>query len=285
MKRTHFLCLLALVLLSLFTVWVLWFMGMGALTPEDELQVTLGPALQTQSAGQAAWCILPSWPTLQPLVQLLLDTPAFFAMFWNGCKLAAPQILGQLLVAAPAAWVFSKLPFPGRKLLYAVYLILMVLPFQITMVPNYLVLDMLGLMDTHLAVILPGIFSAFPVFIMKKGFDAVPDALLEAAALDGAGPLRCFAVIGLPLGLPGILSALILDGIEAWNAIEQPMLFLRDSADWPLSLYLSEITVEDLGLAMAASLMMLIPPLLLFLAGQKYLEQGIGLSVSDGNDS
>lgn len=285
MKRTHFLCLLALVLLSLFTVWVLWFMGMGALTPEDELQATLGPALQTQSAGQAAWCILPSWPTLQPLVQLLLDTPAFFAMFWNGCKLAAPQILGQLLVAAPAAWVFSKLPFPGRKLLYAVYLILMVLPFQITMVPNYLVLDMLGLMDTHLAVILPGIFSAFPVFIMKKGFDAVPDALLEAAALDGAGPLRCFAVIGLPLGLPGILSALILDGIEAWNAIEQPMLFLRDSADWPLSLYLSEITVEDLGLAMAASLMMLIPPLLLFLAGQKYLEQGIGLSVSDGNDS
>ena len=285
MKRTHFLCLLALVLLSLFTVWVLWFMGMGALTPEDELQVTLGPALQTQSAGQAAWCILPSWPTLQPLVQLLLDTPAFFAMFWNGCKLAAPQILGQLLVAAPAAWVFSKLPFPGRKLLYAVYLILMVLPFQITMVPNYLVLDMLGLMDTPLAVILPGIFSAFPVFIMKKGFDAVPDALLEAAALDGAGPLRCFAVIGLPLGLPGILSALILDGIEAWNAIEQPMLFLRDSADWPLSLYLSEITVEDLGLAMAASLMMLIPPLLLFLAGQKYLEQGIGLSVSDGNDS
>lgn len=285
MKRTHFLCLLALVLLSLFTVWVLWFMGMGALTPEDELQVTLGPALQTQSAGQAAWCILPSWPTLQPLVQLLLDTPAFFAMFWNGCKLAAPQILGQLLVAAPAAWVFSKLPFPGRKLLYAVYLILMVLPFQITMVPNYLVLDMLGLMDTPLAVILPGIFSAFPVFIMKKGFDAVPDALLEAAALDGAGPLRCFAVIGLPLGLPGILSALILDGIEAWNAIEQPMLFLRDSANWPLSLYLSEITVEDLGLAMAASLMMLIPPLLLFLAGQKYLEQGIGLSVSDGNDS
>ena len=285
MKRTHFLCLLALVLLSLFTVWVLWFMGMGALTPEDELQATLGPALQTQSAGQAAWCILPSWPTLQPLVQLLLDTPAFFAMFWNGCKLAAPQILGQLLVAAPAAWVFSKLPFPGRKLLYAVYLILMVLPFQITMVPNYLVLDMLGLMDTHLAVILPGIFSAFPVFIMKKGFDAVPDALLEAAALDGAGPLRCFAVIGLPLGLRGILSALILDGIEAWNAIEQPMLFLRDSADWPLSLYLSEITVEDLGLAMAASLMMLIPPLLLFLAGQKYLEQGIGLSVSDGNDS
>ena len=158
------------------------------------------------------------------------------------------------------------------------YLVLMVLPFQITMVPNYLVLDALGLMDTPWAVILPGIFSTFPVFIMKKGFDAVPDSLLEAAALDGAGPLGTFVRIGLPLGLPGICSALVLSFIEAWNAIEQPMLFLRDQSNWPLSLYLSNITVEDLGLAMVASLLMLAPPLLLFLVGQNYLEQGIGLS-------
>lgn len=285
MKQMRVIYLAALIVLSLFTWWVLWFMAMGVLTPEDELAATIGPALQTQGARPAVWCILPSWPTLQSLAELLLDTPMFFTMFWNGCKLAAPQLLGQLLVATPAAWVFSKLPFPGRKILYGIYLVLMVLPFQITMVPNYLVLDMLGLMDTPMAVILPGVFSAFPVFIMKKGFDAVPDTLLEAAALDGAGPLRCFFSIGLPLGVPGIVSALVLDGIEAWNAIEQPMMFLRDSANWPLSLYLSEIHVEDLGLAMAASLMMLAPPLLLFLVGQNALEQGIGRSISTGEDS
>ena len=126
--------------------------------------------------------------------------------------------------------------------------------------------------------ILPGVFSAFPVFIIKKGFDAVPQSLLEAAALDGAGPLRCFFSVGLPLGLPAVLSAATLGFIEAWNAIEQPMMFLQDKSNWPLSLYLSNITVEDLGLAMVASLMMLAPPLLLFMVGRKYLEGGIGLS-------
>ena len=273
-------CLLALTLLALFTWWVLWFMGMGALTPEDELLATIGPALQSESREPAVWCLLPSWPTLQPLVQLLLDTPTFFAMFWNACKLAFPQVAGQLVVAAPAAWAFSKLEFPGRRVLYGAYLVLMVLPFQITMVPSYLVLDRLGLMDTPWAVILPGVFSAFPVFIIKKGFDAVPQSLLEAAALDGAGPLRCFVSVGLPLGLPAVLSAATLGFIEAWNAIEQPMLFLKDKANWPLSLYLSKITAGDLGLAMVASLMMLAPPLLLFLTGRKYLEQGIGLAAS-----
>lgn len=273
-------CLLALTLLALFTWWVLWFMGMGALTPEDELLATIGPALQSESSEPAVWCLLPSWPTLQPLVQLLLDTSTFFAMFWNACKLAFPQVAGQLVVAAPAAWAFSKLEFPGRRVLYGAYLVLMVLPFQITMVPNYLVLDRLGLMDTPWAVILPGVFSAFPVFIIKKGFDAVPQSLLEAAALDGAGPLRCFVSVGLPLGLPAVLSAATLGFIEAWNAIEQPMLFLKDKANWPLSLYLSNITAGDLGLAMVASLMMLAPPLLLFLTGRKYLEQGIGLAAS-----
>lgn len=273
-------CLLALTLLALFTWWVLWFMGMGALTPEDELLATIGPALQSESREPAVWCLLPSWPTLQPLVQLLLDTPTFFAMFWNACKLAFPQVAGQLVVAAPAAWAFSKLEFPGRRVLYGAYLVLMVLPFQITMVPNYLVLDRLGLMDTPWAVILPGVFSAFPVFIIKKGFDAVPQSLLEAAALDGAGPLRCFVSVGLPLGLPAVLSAATLGFIEAWNAIEQPMLFLKDKANWPLSLYLSKITAGDLGLAMVASLMMLAPPLLLFLTDRKYLEQGIGLAAS-----
>lgn len=278
------LCLGALTLLALFTWWVLWFIFLGALTPQDEILATIAPALEESGQGQAVWSVLPSWPTLQPLVQLLLDTPEFFGMFWNACKLVFPQVAGQLLTATPAAWAFSKLRFPGRKLLYGGYLLLMVLPFQITMVPNYLVLERLGLMDIPWAIILPGIFSAFPVFIIKKGFDGVPDSLLEAAALDGAGPLWTFVQIGLPLGIPAILSAATLSFIEAWNAIEQPMMFLQDQSNWPLSLYLSNITVGDLGLAMSASLMVLAPPLLLFLAGQKYLEQGIGLaaSINDG---
>lgn len=269
--------LLLLLLAALPVWWAVWFMLTGALMPLDELKTTIGPAVAGQT-GYASWPLLPSWPTLQPLVELLLDTPQFFVMFWNSFKLVIPSVLGQLLVGAPAAWALSRLRFKGRKLLFTIYIVLMLMPFQVTMVPNYLVVNSLGLMDTIWAVILPFAFSAFPVFIMSKSFDAVPHALLEAAAIDGAGPFKTFFRIGLPLGVPGILSALVLGFLECWNAIEQPMTFLKTSALWPLSLYLPQITQEKLGLAMAASLIMLAPAALVFLFGQKYLELGIQAS-------
>ena len=99
--------------------------------------------------------------------------------------------------------------------------------------------------------------------------------MMEAAAIDGAGHFGTFLRIGLPLGVPGILSALVLGFIECWNAIEQPMTFLKTKSLWPLSLYLPEIATNRLGLAMVASLLMLAPPMLIFLFGQKYLELGI----------
>jgi multiple sugar transport system permease protein len=259
---------------ALLVWWVLWFMFMGSLMSLEELNATIGPAMGT-AEGSATWPLLPAWPTLQPLVELLLDTPQFFVMFWNSFKIVLPSVLGQLLLGAPAAWALSRIRFRGRKALTTVYIALMLMPFQVSMVPNYLVLDQLGLMDTLWAVILPFTFSAFPVFIMLKGFDAVPRTLLEAASIDGAGYFRTFFSIGLPLGLPGILSALVLGFLECWSAIEQPMTFIKDESLWPLSLYLPQIAADKLGLAMAASLMMLIPAVLVFLFGQKYLELGI----------
>lgn len=273
LKKIMLLALLAA--LCFFTWWALYFMVMGAITSTDELNTTIGPVLDSASQQSASWSWIPSWPTLQPVVELLLDTPSFFGMFWNTCKLVFPQVVGQIVVATPAAWVFSKMQLKGKKVLYFVYILLMVLPFQITMVPNYLILEKLGLMDTLWSIVLPGIFSTFPVFIIKKSFDSVPDVLLEAAMLDGANPFVIFFRIGIPLGIPGILSATILDFLEAWNAIEQPMLFLKDKSNWPLSLYLANITTDDLGQAMVASLIMLLPPLLLFLCGQKLLERGV----------
>jgi len=274
MIKNRIFALVPLVLLALLVWWVLWFMFMGSLMGVEELTATIGPALN-EDGGLSFWPLLPAWPTLQPLVQLLLDTPQFFVMFWNTFRLVLPSILGQLLIGAPAAWALSRFRFPGRKLLTTVYIILMLMPFQVTMVPNFLVMDRLGLMDNRLAVILPFVFSAFPVFIMLKSFDAVPRALLEAASIDGAGAVRTFFSVGLPLGMPGILAALVLGFLEVWGAIEQPMTFLRDPSAWPLSLFLPQIVAEELGLAMAASLLMLLPAVLFFLFGQKYLELGI----------
>ncbi|MCL2200203.1 MAG: carbohydrate ABC transporter permease [Defluviitaleaceae bacterium] len=273
-KKINFLYFIPLVALALLVWWVIWFMVMGSLMSLEELNATIGPAL-SDDVGRAVWPLLPTWPTLQPLVELLLDTPQFFVMFWNTFRLVIPSVLGQLVVGAPAAWALSRFRFRGRRVLTTVYIALMLMPFQVTMVPNFLVIDRLGLMDSVFAVILPFAFSAFPVFIMLKGFDAVPRALLEAASIDGAGALRTFWSVGLPLGTPSILAALVLGFLEVWGAIEQPMTFLSDPATWPLSLFLPQIVAEELGLAMVASLLMLLPAVLFFLFGQKYLELGI----------
>lgn len=255
-------------------VWgPLWLLFTGALTGNAELQTTLGPALTGQH--RATWSLLPSWPTLRAIVALLMDTPEYFVAYWNTCAQVLPQLAGQIAVGAPAAWALSRLSFPGKSWIRTLYIVLMLLPFQVTMVPSYLTLNTLGLMDTVWAVILPGIFSTFPVFVMQRGFDAVPKVLLEAAEIDGADSWQRFLRIGMPLGLPGILAAMTIDFLDAWNALEQPMTFLKTPAYWPLSLYLSNSTGDDLALIMAASLGMLLPSILIFSFGQKYLEQGI----------
>lgn len=274
MRKGRKLYCIPLILLCVFVWWPLWFMLMGALQSAYELKATIGPALG-QGGGWACWTLLPSFPTLQPLTELLLDTPRFFTVFWNTCLLAFPQVLGQLLAAAPAAWAFSRLRFRGKRSLFLLYIVLMLMPFQVTMAPGYFVFSRLKLMDTVWVILLPGIFSCFPVFIMTRSFDSIPRELLEAAKLDGASQWQIFIKIALPLGRPGILAALVLGFLESWSAVEQPMNFLKNQDLWPLSLFLPNITWENLAFAMGASLVALMPAVVIFRFGQKYLELGI----------
>lgn len=276
-KRNPLIVYVILFFFSFPIIWVVWFLFCGAFLSPDEAQRVLEPALSLEAEKDcyAIWTLLPTWPTLQPILQLLLDTPQFFSAFWNTCVQAFGQIVGQFLVATPAAWAFSKFHFKGKKMLFVVYIALMVLPFQVFMVPNYLISTQLHIFDTPLAVILPGIFSAFPIFIMRRSFDDVPDELIEAAKLDGATEPQVFFRIGLPLGYAGVYAAVVLCFIEAWNSVEQPLLFLPSQQNWPLALYINSITEENLEIAMAASLISFIPALLIFLYGQSYLEIGI----------
>lgn len=259
-------------------VWVpLWMLLSASFMGGEEMAHNLAPVL-TEEAGFAHWPLLPQYPTLQPYVELLLDAPEFFTMFWNSCKQVFPIVAGQIAIGAPAAWAFARFRFRGKGALYALYIVLMLMPFQVTMVSSYFVLDGLGLMNTVWAIILPGAVSTFPVFLMIRFFAAIPSALTEAASLDGAGPWQIFLYLGLPLGAPGILSAVVLGFLEYWNALEQPMTFLKDRTIWPLSLYLPTVTAENADASLAASVIMLTPALLIFLFGQKYLEAGIAAS-------
>lgn len=250
------------------------FLLTGSITGNLELKELLGPVL-AGGKGYASWKLFPLYPTLKSYVELLVDTPGFFVMLWNSVKIVGGVLAGQLVVGVPAAWGIARFRFPLRKAVFTIYIALMMMPFQVMMLSNYLVLDRLGLLDSLAGIILPAIFSTFPVFIMYRFFEGLPEALMESARLDGAGELMIFLKIGLPLGSPGVISAMVLGFLEYWNLLEQPMAFLKTKELWPLSLFLPSISMDQAGIAFAASAVVLFPALMVFLAGQDYLEQGI----------
>lgn len=246
----------------------------GSVMDSIELGQYLGPVF---SGGEEFihWKVMPDYPTFEHYGRLLFLTPSFFVLFWNSVKLVACILAGQLLVGVPAAWAFAVYRVRGSRALFALYVVLMLLPFQVTMLSSYLVLDRFSLLNTHRAIILPAIFSTFPIFLSYGGFRQVPVQLLEAARIDGAGELWIFIKIGLSLGKSGLLSAIVLGFLEYWNLMEQPLAFLEDKALWPLSLYLPEISWTQAGFALCASFITLIPAAFVFVLGQDYLEQGI----------
>ena len=273
MKRRN-ISLILLFFLALLVWYPLCMLLTGALCSTSELAERLGGVLG-ETGKPASWLLLTFRPTLRHVVGLLLDTPEFYRVFWNSMIQTAPSILGQVLVGAPAAWALSQYRFKGRNALMWLYIVLMILPFQVTIASSYIVLNTLKLVDTHFAIILPAIFSAFPVFIMTKFFGKIPSAVLEAARIDGASEARLFLSIGLPMGMPGVLSAALLGFVECWNAVEQPVTFLKTISLYPLSIFLPETTVENAGVTFVCALVTLLPAALVFLYGQGYLEQGI----------
>ena len=253
-------------------------MTVGAsLMDKSELMEHIRPVIHNTS-GLARAALAPALPTLRQYVALLLDTPRFLTMFWNSVMLVLPIVCGQVVVGCLAAWGFAHFHFPCRNALFMGYIALMMMPFQVTLVPSFLTLDKMKLIDTPWAIVLPGIFSAFPVFLMRQFFVTVPGSLLESARIDGAGEARVFLSIALPLGKTGIASLFILSFLDNWNLIEQPMTFLRSHDKWPLSLYLTRIGESNVDLAMAASVITLLPTLLLFLYCESYLVRGIQMS-------
>ena len=253
------------------------FLLSGSIMSRYELNHSLQP-LMTDQDQLITWAFFPRYPTFKHYLRILFQTPQFFVVFWNSMKIVCLTLAGQFFVAVPAAWAFSVYRFRGRKLLFTLYIVLMLMPFQVTMLSSYLVLNRLELLNTHGAIILPGVFSAFPVFLIYRDFSSLPKGLIEAARIDGAGEWMIFKRIGLPLASGGILSAGVLGFLEYWSLIEQPMAFLEDQTLWPLSLYLPEIGPEQAGYSFVAAVITLIPAVFVFLAGREYLEQGITAS-------
>lgn len=211
-------------------------------------------------------------------LELLLESPAYLNMFWNSVKLALPIVAGNLLVSSMAAYAFTVLRFRGKELLFFLYILVMLLPLQVTLMPNYLMADWLNIKDSYLAIILPGIFNPFGTFLLRQSMKLIPQAYLESAKIDGAGHLRIYASIVLPMVKSGLAAAAMLTLMEYWNLIDQAVVFIQENEKQPLSLFLASINTQQIGVSFAGAVVYAFPILLILFWGQDRLRDGIQLS-------
>lgn len=231
-------------------------------------------------ADKTALKFIPDKVSIKQYATVLLLSPEYLFKFWNSVKYTLPIVIFQTVIACLAAYGFTKYRSKGREIVLFVYIILMLMPYQVTLVPNYLVSEKLGILDTMWAIILPGIFSPFAVFLLTKAMRRIPSAVVEAARLDGCSELQIFFKIYMPLCKNIIYSVMILVFIDYWNMVEQPLVLLSDEEMYPLSVFLSKINSAEAGIAFAVAVIYMVPTLLIFLYGEQYLVEGIANSGS-----
>jgi len=222
--------------------------------------------------------LVPGSVTLSQYDQILFQSPFYLNMFWNSVKITIPVVIGQLIVSSMAAYAFTVLRFKYKEALFFIYIIVMLLPLQVTLMPNYVIADMLHMTDSYLAIILPGIFNPFGVFLLRQFMKTIPDAYIESAQIDGAGHFRIFIGIILPMIKSGLASVAMLTFVDYWNLIDQAVIFIRDSNAQPMSLFLARINQARMGISFASSCFYVLPVLIILFYGQEYLKEGIGLS-------
>lgn len=240
----------------------------------DELKKTIDPLIEFKG-NYVSIDYLPQYPTLNNYKELLLYTPDFYHVFWNSVLITFSILFFQVLIAVPTSWAFARFKFKGKKIIFNLYVLFMLIPFQVTMLSQYLVINKMDLMNTRLAIILPAVFSTFPVFLIYRGFSDIPGDIADSARIDGANEFQVLMHIGVPLGKTGILSCVVLCFLDLWNMVEQPLAFLNDKKLFPLSLYLPLLDIEKADIMLTASVVTLIPAVFVFIMGQDYLEQGI----------
>lgn len=222
--------------------------------------------------------LIPRDAGLWQYIDVLINQPAFLILLLNSIKLTAPVIFGNLIISMLTAYGFTISTLKIKEAIFAIYIIVMLMPLQAVLVPNYIIADILGLKDSYLAIILPGIFSPFGVFLMRQSMKALPVAYFEAARIDGAGNWYIFRRIVVPQMKSSVAALLMLMFIEYWNLVEQAIIFISDYTKEPLSVYLSRIAEGRIGLVFAASIIYMFLPFWFLTVGQQNLERGIELS-------
>ena len=248
----------------------------------SEISANYGSVFATNSNGGKVYIsekvnlkFIPDMVSFSQYITVLFKSPEYLLKFWNSVILVGPIVVFQLIVASLASYGFARYRGRIREIVFFMYIILMLMPYQVTLVPNYLVSDWMNILDTNWAIWLPGIMSPFAVFLLTKFMRRIPKEVVEAAQIDGAGEWQIYRKICMPLCRGAIFSAAILVFIDYWNMVEQPLILLNDSEMHPLSVFLSKINAGEIGLAFAVATIYMVPSLLIFLYGEEYLVDGI----------
>lgn len=259
-KKGPVLCLATLSLL--FVLPVVLTVACSFLSPQ-EVQRVFGPLLG--EGGADALEALPQGFSLMGYYEVFFATPDYLAKFWVSLLLAVGAIAGQVAISCLGGFAFAFYDFPGKRLLYGLLCLFMLIPLQVTLLPNYILLDQLGTLNTYWALLLPLAFAPLGTFLLTQIFRSVPADILHAARLDGAGALQVLARVLLPCGKGGVSTLVVLTLIESWNMVEQPLIYLRDVGSYPLSVFLASQYMENLPFQFVCSVLSLLPLALCFL--------------------
>ena len=222
--------------------------------------------------------LVPNPVTLKQYAGVLIDQPSFLILIFNSIKITLPVTLGALCFGLLSAYGFTVWQWKYKEKLFLIFIVVMLLPLQAVLVPNYIIASIFGIQKNYLAIILPGIFSPFGVFLARQSMKAIPQAYFESSKIDGAGNLYILIHIIIPQLKSTIAAICMLTFIEYWNVVEQAVIFIDDYRLEPLSVYLSRLADGRTALIFAASCVYMFLPLWFLLSGQRDLEKGIELS-------
>jgi ABC-type glycerol-3-phosphate transport system permease component len=226
---------------------------------------------------------IPKSPTLENYVYIF-DKVHFQIFFLNSIIVSAVTMIGQILSSSLAAYGFSRLRFPGRNIIFVLLLSTLMIPFQAYMIPRFVIMRMLGVLDSLVAVFLPYIFgSAFYIFLLRQYYMSLPRELDEAAIMEGANFFRVFWSILLPLTRPAIVTIAVLEFLASWNSFLEPLIYLNTQTKFTVALGLSLFRYSfgnrvEWGPLMAATFLVALPCLVICFAAQKQLVGGIAIS-------
>lgn len=215
--------------------------------------------------------------TLSYYYEVFLANQEYLFRFWRSLFVTICITAGQTVVSILAGFGFAKSNFPGKNLLFFLLMGLMIMPVQVTLVPNYTILDHMGLLDTYYALALPAIFVPLGTFIMPQSFKAIPNEIIEASRVDGCNTMGALLRIGIPASKTGIICTMLLSFMDGWNMVEQPIVFLRRFMDYPISVALASVPSGDPTLQLVCCLLVVLPPLFLFVFFNQELAEGVAM--------